>query len=94
MSSPTDTQRRAAAGSPPSVIADALRAAAARHGTPAYVTDLGTANIREHEKQLTAYTLAALDKRFGADLTIYGPLDVNVRRVVGWDRPPAAFASW
>ena len=42
MSSPTDTQRGPAAGSPPSVIADALRAAAARHGTPAYVTDLGT----------------------------------------------------
>jgi cysteine desulfurase/selenocysteine lyase len=44
-----------------------------------YVTELGMANIREHEKQLTAYTLAALDKRFGTDLTIYGPLDVNVR---------------
>jgi len=42
LSSPTDTQRGPAAGSPPSVIADALRAAAARHGTPSYVTDLGT----------------------------------------------------
>ena len=41
MSSPTDTQGDTAAGSPPLVIADALRAAAARHGTPAYVTDLG-----------------------------------------------------
>ncbi len=44
-----------------------------------YVTDLGMANIRAHEKHLTAYTLAALDARFGADLTIYGPRDVNVR---------------
>jgi diaminopimelate decarboxylase len=42
LSSPTDTQRDPAAGSLPQVIADALRAAAARHGTPAYVTDLGT----------------------------------------------------
>ena len=35
--------------------------------------------IREHEKSLTAYTLAALDDRFGEQLTIYGPRDVNVR---------------
>jgi cysteine desulfurase/selenocysteine lyase len=56
-------------------IAEAIGFAAAVD----YLTDLGMADVREHEQQLTAYTLTALEQRFGANLTIYGPLDVNVR---------------
>jgi len=44
-----------------------------------YLTDLGMPAVREHERRITAYTLAALDRRFGAELTIYGPRDVDVR---------------
>jgi cysteine desulfurase/selenocysteine lyase len=44
-----------------------------------YVSALGMDAIRAHEKALTGYTLAALEDRFGDDLTIYGPLDVEVR---------------
>jgi cysteine desulfurase/selenocysteine lyase len=35
--------------------------------------------IRDHEKALTGYTLAALDQHFGTNLTVYGPRDVEVR---------------
>jgi cysteine desulfurase/selenocysteine lyase len=44
-----------------------------------YVSALGMDAIRAHEKALTGYTLSALDDRFGDDLTIYGPRDVDVR---------------
>jgi len=44
-----------------------------------YVTGLGMDAIRAHEVALTGYTLAALDRRFGDNLTIYGPLDTSVR---------------
>ena len=42
MSSPTDSKAVSPAGARPPAIADALRLAASRHGTPAYVTDLAT----------------------------------------------------
>ncbi|HEX2736916.1 MAG TPA: aminotransferase class V-fold PLP-dependent enzyme, partial [Acidimicrobiia bacterium] len=32
-----------------------------------------------HERALTGYALTALDERFGDNLTIYGPRDVDVR---------------
>jgi len=44
-----------------------------------YVTSLGMAAVRAHEVALTGYTLAALDDRFGDNLTIYGPRDTSVR---------------
>jgi cysteine desulfurase/selenocysteine lyase len=44
-----------------------------------YLSALGMDAIRAHEKALTGYTLSALDDRFGSDLTIYGPRDVDVR---------------
>jgi cysteine desulfurase/selenocysteine lyase len=44
-----------------------------------YLNDIGMPAVREHERQITAYTLEALDRRFGSALTIYGPLDVDVR---------------
>jgi cysteine desulfurase / selenocysteine lyase len=61
------------AGTPP--IAEAIGFGAAVD----YLTDLGLDAVRAHEKRLTAYTLDALRSRFGDDLTIYGPLDVEVR---------------
>ena len=61
------------AGTPP--IAEAVGFGAAVD----YVTSLGMDAIREHEVALTGYTLDALRRRFGDNLTIYGPLDTAVR---------------
>ncbi|HEX5588369.1 MAG TPA: SufS family cysteine desulfurase [Acidimicrobiia bacterium] len=44
-----------------------------------YLTDLGMDDVRAHERELTKYTLDALDHRFGDGITIYGPRDVDVR---------------
>jgi cysteine desulfurase/selenocysteine lyase len=44
-----------------------------------YLQAIGMAQVREHERQLTAYTLAALVERFPETLHVYGPHDVNDR---------------
>ena len=44
-----------------------------------YLGALGMEAIRAHERTLTQYTLDGLQRRFGDNLTIYGPLDTNVR---------------
>ncbi len=44
-----------------------------------YLDDLGMDAVRAHEKAITAYALDALDRRFGDNLTIYGPRDIDVR---------------
>ena len=44
-----------------------------------YLDALGIDAVRAHERALTGYALTALDERFGDDLTIYGPRDVDVR---------------
>ena len=37
------------------------------------------ADVRQHEMDLTRYALDTLNERFGDDITIYGPDDVEVR---------------
>ena len=44
-----------------------------------YLDTLGMDTVRAHEISLTQYALESLQDRFGADLTIYGPLDTAVR---------------
>ena len=61
------------AGTPPIVEAVGLRAAVE------YLEQVGLANIRQHEMQLTRYALDTLNERFGDDITIYGPDNVEVR---------------
>src|SRR5690606_35100899 len=60
-------------GTPPIVEAIGLGAAVR------YLEGLGMHNVRAHEKQLTAYALDTLTERFADQLTIHGPLDVEVR---------------
>lgn len=60
-------------------------------GTPAFVEAIGWAEairyldafgldaVRAHEKVLTAYTLDALEDRFGPTLRVYGPRDPEAR---------------
>jgi len=61
------------AGTPP--IAEAVGLARAIE----YLEDLGMANVRAHEVQITEYALRVLKERFGDQLTIHGPTDVAVR---------------
>ena len=70
---PAEPPARFEAGTPP--IAEAVGFGAAVD----YVSHLGIDAIREHEVALTGYTLDALRRRFGDNLTIYGPLDTAVR---------------
>lgn len=61
------------AGTPPIVEAVGLTAAIE------FLEEIGMANIRRHEMELTRYTLDTLAARFGDDITIYGPDNVEVR---------------
>jgi cysteine desulfurase/selenocysteine lyase len=61
------------AGTPP--IADAIGLGAAVD----YLRGVGMAAVRDHEVALNAYAIDTLTGRFGADLTIHGPLDPERR---------------
>ncbi|WP_420450757.1 SufS family cysteine desulfurase [Ilumatobacter sp.] len=61
------------AGTPPIVEAVGLTAAVE------FLEELGMANVRRHEMDLTRYALDTLNARFGDDITIYGPTNVEVR---------------
>ena len=64
------------AGTPPIIEAVGLGAAID------YVTSLGMSAIRQHEMALTRYALDTLNDRFGADITIHGPDNVEQRGAV------------
>ncbi|MDA3032906.1 MAG: SufS family cysteine desulfurase [Actinomycetota bacterium] len=61
------------AGTPPIIEAVGLAAAVD------YLEEIGMANIRQHEMELTRYTLDTLKSRFGDDIKIYGPDNVEER---------------
>jgi cysteine desulfurase / selenocysteine lyase len=61
------------AGTP--MIAEAVGLAAACD----YLSALGMDTVREHEVELTAYTLRTLTERFGDDVTIHGPSEPAAR---------------
>ena len=64
------------AGTPPIIEAVGLGAAID------YVTALGMNAIRQHEMTLTRYALDTLNERFGDDITIHGPDNVEKRGAV------------
>jgi cysteine desulfurase/selenocysteine lyase len=61
------------AGTPPIVEAVGLGAAVD------YLTGVGMANVRAHERALTEYALTSLTERYGDDITIHGPRNTEVR---------------
>jgi cysteine desulfurase/selenocysteine lyase len=61
------------AGTPP--IAEAIGLGAAVD----YLTELGMTNVRRHEMDVTGYAIDHLTERFGDDLTIFGPRNIEVR---------------
>jgi cysteine desulfurase/selenocysteine lyase len=70
---PNDIPWKFEAGTPP--IAEAIGLGAAIE----YLEGVGLAAIREHEKHLTTYALQTLRDRFGDNITIYGPDDIEQR---------------
>ena len=64
------------AGTPPIVEAVGLGAAVD------YLSGLGMANVRQHEMHLTDYALRTLTDRYGDDIAIHGPRNVEVRGAV------------
>jgi len=61
------------AGTP--MIAEAVGLGAACE----YLTALGMDAVRQHEVELTAYTLRTLTERFGDDVTVHGPSEPAAR---------------
>ena len=44
-----------------------------------FLSGLGMANVRLHEIEVAGYALRSLTERFGADIQLHGPLNVEVR---------------
>jgi cysteine desulfurase/selenocysteine lyase len=44
-----------------------------------YLTALGMTNVRRHEMELASYAITTLTDRYGDDITIHGPTNVEVR---------------
>lgn len=61
------------AGTPPIIEAIGLGAAVD------YLEGLGMKNVQDHERALTGYALTRLNDEFGDDISIYGPLNTEVR---------------
>lgn len=61
------------AGTPP--IAEAV----GLHAAVEFLQAIGMDEVRRHEMELTRYALDTLHERFGDDITVYGPDDVDVR---------------
>ncbi|NNE12802.1 MAG: SufS family cysteine desulfurase [Ilumatobacter sp.] len=61
------------AGTPPIVEAIGLGAAVD------YLESIGMAEVRRHEMELTRYAIDTLNDRYGPDITIHGPDNVEVR---------------
>ncbi len=64
------------AGTPPIVEVIGLGAAVD------YLSNIGMANVRHHEMQLTEYALSTLNARYGDEIVIHGPRNVEVRGAV------------
>lgn len=61
------------AGTPPIVEAVGLGAAID------FLSSIGMNEVRNHEMSITRYALDTLRERFGSDITIYGPDNIEVR---------------
>jgi cysteine desulfurase / selenocysteine lyase len=61
------------AGTPPIIEAVGMGAAID------YLNALGMANIRRHEMEMTSYAIGTLKARYGDDITIHGPCNVELR---------------
>ncbi len=61
------------AGTPPIIEAIGMGAAVD------YLNGLGMANVRRHEMDIAEYAMNSLNERYGDDITIHGPSNIEVR---------------
>ncbi len=70
---PAELPAKFEAGTPP--ITEAIGLGAAID----FLEGLGMQSVRQHEMDVSAYALSSLTERFGDDITIFGPTNVEVR---------------
>ena len=70
---PAELPAKFEAGTPPITEAIGLGAAVE------FLTGIGLDEVRLHEQQIARYALDTLNERFGDDITIHGPTNVEVR---------------
>ena len=70
---PAELPAKFEAGTPPIVEAIGL------HAAVDFLEDLGMANVRRHEMEIATYAMATLNERYGDDICLHGPTNVEVR---------------
>ncbi len=70
---PAELPAKFEAGTPPIVEAIGLGAAVD------FLEDIGMANVRHHEMEIATYAMTTLNERYGEDICLHGPTNVEVR---------------
>jgi len=70
---PAELPAKFEAGTPPIVEAIGL------HAAVDFLEDLGMANVRRHEMEIATYAMTMLNERYGDDICLHGPTNVEVR---------------
>jgi cysteine desulfurase / selenocysteine lyase len=70
---PAELPAKFEAGTPPIVEAIGL------HAAIDFLEGLGMANVRRHEMEIATYAMSTLNERYGDDICLHGPTNVEVR---------------
>ena len=70
---PAELPAKFEAGTPPIVEAIGL------HAAVDFLEDLGMVNVRRHEMEIATYAMSTLTERYGDDICLHGPTNVEVR---------------
>jgi len=70
---PAELPAKFEAGTPP--ISEAI----GLHAAVDFLEDLGMANVRRHEMEIATYAMTTLTERYGDDICLHGPTNVEVR---------------
>ena len=70
---PAELPAKFEAGTPPIVEAIGL------HAAVDFLEDIGMANVRRHEMDIATYAMTTLNERYGDDICLHGPTNVEVR---------------
>jgi len=70
---PAELPAKFEAGTPPITEAIGL------HAAIDFLEDLGMANVRRHEMDIATYAIDTLNDRYGDDICLHGPTNVEVR---------------
>ncbi len=70
---PAELPAKFEAGTPPITEAIGL------HAAIEFLEDLGMANVRRHEMEIATYAMDTLNERYGDDICLHGPTNVEVR---------------